>query len=226
MSEQKTIRNNGYGAGAEGDRQFIEKVDYAARTYAFPALKETTVDADVAEYVQSQYGGRGLVIVQPSEAAVLSARADVARMHGRLFVVVDGATVAGDELKAAAREDVDDASDAARRADAPPPTRLSGVIATLERAEEWNLANLVRATAAEAAKAPVVPSATVDPVVPVDAPPAGNPAATSGNIAEASGTPAATTGEGTVETKPPQPETPAPSPETSPAPTTEPAQPL
>ncbi len=62
---KKLIRNNGYvhPLKSEEDRQYVTSVDFAARTYTFPAGKDTPVEADVADYVSSIYAGQGLVIV-------------------------------------------------------------------------------------------------------------------------------------------------------------------
>jgi len=62
---KKIIRNIGHvhPMRSGGEREFLTSVDYAARTYLFPAGKEVAVEADVADYVSSQYAGKGLVIV-------------------------------------------------------------------------------------------------------------------------------------------------------------------
>jgi len=61
---KKTIRNDGYLPEMDKPdaRTFRTRVDYAARTYEFPAGEETLVEADVADYVSSIHAGQGLVI--------------------------------------------------------------------------------------------------------------------------------------------------------------------
>lgn len=62
---KKIIRNIGYvhHLKPEETRSYVTSVDYAARTYTFPAEKETVVEGDVADYVSSIHAGHGLVIV-------------------------------------------------------------------------------------------------------------------------------------------------------------------
>lgn len=62
---KKIIRNIGYvhPLKTEDTREYVTRVDYAARSYQFPAGQEVAVEADVADYISSQYAGKGLVIV-------------------------------------------------------------------------------------------------------------------------------------------------------------------
>lgn len=62
---KKIIRNIGsvHHLKGEEDREYVTRVEYATRTYEFPAGKEVAVEADVADYVSSIYAGKGLIIV-------------------------------------------------------------------------------------------------------------------------------------------------------------------
>lgn len=73
MSATKKIRNLGHAVkdrdGVE-IRRDVERVEYACRFYNFPVGQDTEVDAEVADWVQSIYGGLGLNIVQADAAPI------------------------------------------------------------------------------------------------------------------------------------------------------------